>query len=63
MNDTVKAMVPKKHTNKMQTLELMVIAVIGLLPALTSDMTVQHAAWVMAGATLLRIYLGSIKQS
>ena len=61
--DTLKAMVPKKHSNKMHMVELMVGAVIAALPALTESMTVQHAALVMLAATCLRVYLVSIKQS
>ncbi len=63
MKDTIKSIIPKKHSNKMHTLELLVGAVIAALPALTTGMTVQHAALIALVATMVRIYLVSIKQS
>ena len=63
MLDTLKAIIPPKHSQKMHTVELMIGAVIAALPALTESMTVAQAGYVMLGATLLRIYLVSIKQS
>ncbi len=63
LGDKLLGLIPEKHSQKMHTLELIVAPIIIALPALTKELSVSDAAWIMLGFTMLRAYLVSIKQS